>query len=237
MASDPTPQRPLRIGVFHEDVQMADLVGLDIIGNLSVKNMQTVCSLVPELTPMLPLATPMEFLYISSTLSPASMTPETSVNPTHTYATAPRDLDVILIGGPDPSKVHPDSLTFLREAVGSGEGKAKVVMTTCTGGMWLAASGVLEGRKATTNRMLLGKAKEMFPGVEWCDQRWVVEEGEGKGTEIWTAGGAGCGIDMMAEYVNKHFDQKLVGLGLGGLDFDPEGPHGQFYTQPLPTSL
>ena len=57
----------------------------------------------------------MEFLYISSTLEPAWTTPEMFVRPTHTYANAPRDLDIILLGGPDPAQVHEESLVFLQE--------------------------------------------------------------------------------------------------------------------------
>lgn len=41
-----------------------------------------------------PLATPMEFLYLASTLSPATMTPHMKILPTHTYENAPRDLDI-----------------------------------------------------------------------------------------------------------------------------------------------
>jgi transcriptional regulator GlxA family with amidase domain len=59
--------------------------------------------------------------------------------------------------------------------------------------LWLAKSGVLNGKKATTNRVMLDIAKKMFPKVEWLDQRWVVEEGKFEGAQLWTAGGAGCG--------------------------------------------
>ncbi|ORY14276.1 class I glutamine amidotransferase-like protein [Clohesyomyces aquaticus] len=225
-------QTPLRIGVLHENVQMTDLSGLDILGNISTQTLEMVLTMMPQFSPLLPLSVPMEFLYISSTLSPAAMTCGLMVMPTHTYATAPRDLDIILVGGPDPTKVHPESLVFLKEAVEAG---TKAVLATCTGGMWVAKSGILDGRKATTNRSFLAMAGQMFPKVEWLDQRWVVDEVEGKGTDFWTAGGAGCGVDMVIEYVRKRFDSKIVGLSLMGLDFDPEGPHGQAYTKPLPT--
>lgn len=65
--------------------------------------------------------------------------------------------------------------------------RTKNILTTCTGAMWLASSGVLDGKKATTNRMFLGMVAKMYPNVEWQDQRWVVD---GK---IWTSGGAFAG--------------------------------------------
>ena len=168
---------------------MTDLAGIDILGNLSTKLVTMIAGLIPEVAPLIPESVPIEFLYISSSLDPTWVSPEMFVRPTHTYANAPRDLDIIFLGGPDPTKVKEESLQYIREAAK----ETKVVMSTCTGGMWLARSGILDGKKATTNRMLYEASKAAFPTVEWQDQRWVVEKGHFEGAEIWTAGGAGCG--------------------------------------------
>lgn len=187
--SPPLPQTPLRVGVFFEDTQMTDLAGLDLLGNLTPKTIDMVSSLQPSLAGLKDLAIPIEFLYISSSLSPAYITPSMLVTPTHTYANAPRDLDILLIGGPDPMSVKDESLSFLREA----SMQTKVIITVCTGAMWLARAGVLDGKKATTNRIMLDVSRKMMPGVEWLDQRWVIDEGHFEGAQIWTSGGAGCG--------------------------------------------
>ena len=227
---------------------MTDLAGLDIIGNCSTKTLEMVRSLMPAaVESLMPFATPMEFLYISSSDDLAWTTPEMYVKPTHTYATAPRDLDIILIGGPNPLNVPEESLVFLKEAAK----QTKTILTTCTGAMWLAKAGVLDGKKATTNRMFVETAKQIFPKVEWLDQRWVTVEGHFESAQIWTAGGAGCGelpslpsilihyanpssgIDMTIEYALENFHKKLVGLTCLGLDFDIEG-RNQFYKGPVP---
>lgn len=182
-------KKALRVGVLYEDTQMTDLAGLDFLGNLTPKTLDMVAKIQPAFEPLRQLAVPMEFLYISSSLELAVTTPDMYVKPTHTYDNAPRDLDILLLGGPDPAAVAEESLTFLREA----SKQTKVILTTCTGAMWLARSGVLEGKKATTNRVLLDVAKKMFPGTEWLDQRWVVDDGKFEGAQLWTAGGAGCG--------------------------------------------
>ncbi|KAF2795277.1 hypothetical protein K505DRAFT_324179 [Melanomma pulvis-pyrius CBS 109.77] len=181
--------KPLRIGVLYEEVQMSDLVGLDIIGNLSEKIMTLVSSIMPEVAALRHLAIPMEFFYISSSLELAFVSPEMYVRPTHTYETAPRDLDILFLGGPNPMTVKDESLVFIQEAVQ----QTKIVLSTCTGGMWLAKAGVLDGKKATTNRMMLASAKTFFPKVDWLDQRWVIEDGHFEGAKLWIAGGAGCG--------------------------------------------
>ncbi|KAF2016135.1 class I glutamine amidotransferase-like protein [Aaosphaeria arxii CBS 175.79] len=224
-------KKTIRIGVLYEEVQMSDLVAADVLGCLSVKYAEVLESMMPSALGLLPLYTPMEFLYISSSLVDDSyVTPDMHVKATHTYANAPRDLDIILLGGPDPTKVKEESLQFLREA----SKQTKVILSTCSGGMWLAKSGILDGKKATTNRMGLPLAKQFFPNVDWQDQRWVIEKGHFDGAEIWTGGGAGCGIDMAVEYVKRNFDRKIVEFGCAGLDFSTKDK-SQFYDGPAPS--
>ncbi|KAG9192293.1 hypothetical protein G6011_11027 [Alternaria panax] len=186
----------------------------------------------PQFTSMASHTIPMDFLYMSSSMDPAHVTPDMYVRPTHTYTTAPRDLDILLIGGSNPATVKEESLVFLKEA----SKQTKVILTTCTGAMWLARSGVLEGKKATTNRVMLGVASKMFPGTEWVDRRWVADGRWFGGAEIWTADGAGCGrLSLLnrSTYTYQNFDKEIVEFGCVGLDFDLEG-RTEFYKGGLP---
>lgn len=83
-----------------------------------------------------------------------------------------------------------ENLVYLRDTVR----ETKYVLTTCSGSMWVAKSGALDGKNATTNRSTFGIARRKWPGVKWVEQRWVVDRGYVEGGEIWTAGGAGCGV-------------------------------------------
>jgi transcriptional regulator GlxA family with amidase domain len=190
-----------------EEVQLADITGIDILGNLSKDFVDAVCAVSPGHKVFAPLSIPFEFFYIATTLDAATVTPGLRYVPTVTYDTCPRDLDIVIIGGPFPGHRPPQADKFMREAWES----VRVWMTTCIGSLWLAHSGVLEGKKVTTNRMFLPAARQMYPGIEWVDQRWIVQEkeydgkrGGGKG-ELWTAGGAGCG-----EYSPFHGRQKYT---------------------------
>lgn len=185
----PPAHKPLRIGVLYEQTQLTDLAPLDILDLASTAKLDMMIPLDPSLAPLRPRTVPMEFLYISSSLAPAWTTPSMHIQPTHTYATAPPDLDVLVLGGPDPTRVCAASLAFLRAA----STQTKVILATCTGAVWLARAGVLDGKRATTNRVLLGLAGRVAPRVRWVEQRWVVDEGWFEGARIWTAGGAGCG--------------------------------------------
>ena len=186
---------PLRVGVIFEETQLSDLIGIDLIGNCGKPLISCMTEFgYPDLVSK---AYDIEFLYISSSLDAAITTPGVRVLPTHTYDNAPRNLDIILVGGPHPKHRPAASLKFFREAVK----ESKVILSVCTGSMWLAASGILDGKKATTNRFFIPAAKKLYPEVEWLDQRWVVDEstsaaGEGGGrggAHLWIAGAADCG--------------------------------------------
>lgn len=192
MANNPNPKK-LRIGVMLEGVQFSDVIGMDMFGNLSQQYMKQVKDIDSDIwTALARHAIDIEFFYIATTLEPTFITPGLKYLPTVTYDDCPRDLDILLIGGPLPSHRPPQADKFMEEAWT----KTRVVMTTCIGSPWLANAGVLDGRKCTTNRGFLERAREWYPKTEWLYQRWVVDEkpfdGEGKG-ELWTSGGAGAG--------------------------------------------
>ncbi|KIY67086.1 class I glutamine amidotransferase-like protein [Cylindrobasidium torrendii FP15055 ss-10] len=73
---------------------------------------------------------------------------------------------------------------------------AKYVMSVCEGSAVLAKSGVLDGRRATTNKWLYRIIEDLFPTVNWVAKaRWVVD---GK---FWTSSGVSAGSDMAMAFV------------------------------------
>jgi transcriptional regulator GlxA family with amidase domain len=102
--------------------------------------------------------------------------------------------DVLIIcGGPGwPAQADDERmLKFIRKFAGSG-----AVAAVCTGGMILAATGLLDGCKATTKQQVtagenppLRVMSQRYPGIEVVDAR-LVDEGR-----LITAGGVTLGID------------------------------------------
>lgn len=195
-----TLPKSLRIGVMAEAVQLADIMGMDILGSLgkpdgdfsAIFQDPTMAKVVSAMTPHLGEFRDIEWFFISSSLEPTNTTCGFKWLPNTTYDDCPRDLDIVLTGGPLPTHRPAAADRFIREAWP----RTRVWLTTCVGAMWIAASGVLDGKQATTNRVFLEMAKRDHPNVEWLDQRWVVQEkeyqGEGKG-EVWTGAGAATG--------------------------------------------
>ena len=73
--------------------------------------------------------------------------------------------------------------------------QASFVLTVCTGSLLLAKTGLLYGRRATTNKRLFDLTGH-FPGVEWVRKsRWVTD-----GT-ICTSSGVSAGMDMALAFI------------------------------------
>lgn len=55
---------------------------------------------------------------------------------------------------------------------------ASEVMTVCTGSVLLARTGLLDGRRAATNKNAMGMAVKRFPAVRWAERARWVEDGK-----------------------------------------------------------
>jgi transcriptional regulator GlxA family with amidase domain len=126
-----------------------------------------------------------------------------SVVPDYDFTTAP-PLDVLIVtGGPGwvTQARSAETLTFIRDRA------AKIpVVSVCTGGMILAASGVLNGKTATTKREVmppevspLERSRIEYPNVTARDASFVDE-----GT-VMTGGGVALCIDTMLHLLKKTF--------------------------------
>jgi transcriptional regulator GlxA family with amidase domain len=82
---------------------------------------------------------------------------------------------------------------------------ARYVMTVCTGTALLAATGLLDGRSATTNKARFDWVAEQNPRVNWQRRaRWVVD-----GT-IYTSSGVTAGMDMALGFIADTRTEELA---------------------------
>jgi transcriptional regulator GlxA family with amidase domain len=210
---------PLNFGVLMIPYQVIDVAGpLDILSSSSKELMTNMAAAgVPGTAERVETAVDITFHHISETLDPVTMTGNIRILPTTTCDTCP-SLDFLLVGGPDFTnyKLSERFAEFIREHVKAG----KQLFTTCTGGLAIATSGVLDGRTATTNHMVLELARKIAPQVKWIEKQWV-EDGK-----IWTAGGACAGMDMMAHWLIENYGMEVAKLTFHGLDFEPRDVEG-----------
>ncbi len=105
------------------------------------------------------------------------------------YQNCPQ-LDLILLPGgfgTIPELDNKAILSFLKTRVPS----AKVTMSVCTGSWLLAKAGLLDGRRATSNKIYFKIATQKSDQVEWIPKARWVEDGP-----IFTASGVSAGMDM-----------------------------------------
>ena len=113
-------------------------------------------------------------------------------------------LDLILLPGgigTIPELNNEAMLSFLRERSAS----AKYTMSVCTGSALLAKAGLLDGRKATSNKLYFSLATMQSDKVEWVEEaRWVVD-----GPMV-TASGVSAGTDMALGVIAELFGQQTA---------------------------
>jgi transcriptional regulator GlxA family with amidase domain len=111
-------------------------------------------------------------------------------------------LDLILVPGGIGTRAeidNPAMLDFLRQRVAAAE----VAMTVCTGTALFARAGVLDGRRATTNKMFFQWVAEQGPRVEWVKTARWVEDGK-----FATSSGVSAGMDMSLAVITRLFGEE-----------------------------
>lgn len=107
--------------------------------------------------------------------------------------------DVILVGSPGVGPIEQSAyderlLQWLRDAHARGTHIAAV----CAGVAYLAATGLLDGRRATTHWALAGRLQQRFPAVHWQTDKFVTEDGN-----LYCGGGVYAAIDLSLYLVEK----------------------------------
>lgn len=89
--------------------------------------------------------------------------------------------------------------------------------SVCTGAWILGATGLLQGKNATTNWY---RAKEMLTnyGANFQESRWV------KDGKYWTSAGVTAGIDMSLAIIQELMGDKYTQAVMLNLEYDPNPP-------------
>jgi len=109
--------------------------------------------------------------------------------------------DLLLVPGGFGTRRLVDDTAFI-SALRELAVKSEYVLSVCTGSALLAKAGLLDGLRATSNKMSLEWVISQGPGVNWVRRaRWV---SDGK---YYTSSGVSAGIDMALAFVNDTFGE------------------------------
>ncbi|KAK7921521.1 class I glutamine amidotransferase-like protein [Apiospora marii] len=150
----------------------------------------------------------------------------TSTLATHAFADAPA-LDVILVPGgtgtrtlvehrDDPARGSGVVEDFLRRRAD----QADYILGVCTGSALLARAGLLDGRRATTNKAawgwVTGAGSDSNPNITWVPSaRWTVD---GK---VWTSSGVAAGMDMAYAFARRAYGPGLADRAAEIMEYAP----------------
>lgn len=85
--------------------------------------------------------------------------------------------------------------------------QSRYVLTVCTGSSLLAATGILNGVKATSNKMALEIVQSLNNQVLWQTQaRWVTDR------KFYTSSGVSAGMDMTLAFIQDTQGENMAQL-------------------------
>ncbi|MEM9291560.1 MAG: DJ-1/PfpI family protein [Acidobacteriota bacterium] len=142
-----------------------------------------------------------EILMIAETAGPVTSAQGIATVATHSFESAP-ELDLLLVPGgigTFAAEKQPAMLDFLRQR----HEEAELTTSVCTGSLLLAATGILDGRRATSNKLVFEETQRTSDRVHWVrEARWV-DDGD-----ITTSSGVSAGIDMALAVVARLYGEE-----------------------------
>ena len=131
----------------------------------------------------------------------------------HSYQDAPPAAIVLVPGGMGTRSLVNDR-DFLGWLARWASG-AEFISSVCTGSALLAAAGLLDGYRATSNKRAFAWACEQGPGVAWVPQaRWVEDRNR------WTSSGVAAGMDMALAIVARLHGDRLAESVANGVELE-----------------
>lgn len=124
------------------------------------------------------------------------------------------DYDLLFIPGGDTALLaakDEELMQWIREA----SANAERVMAVCTGTVMLGMTGVLDGRRATTNKMDFTNTAPLAPHVCWVKEaRWV------RDGKFYTSSGVSAGMDMALAVMADLFGMDMADAIAKGCEYE-----------------
>ncbi len=150
---------------------------------------------------------------VAETLEPVPSVHGLRLNVDRTIAES-SDYDLILIPGGDAAPVAHRNAA-INSWIVKASVRAEYVMAVCTGTVLLATTGLLDGRRATTNKRDYTATVPFGPNVQWVPQARWVEDGK-----FFTSSGVSAGIDMSLAVMGRLFGDEAANEIAEGIEYD-----------------
>jgi len=172
--------------VFYPDFELLDSYGpLEMFGSLGPDDLRIV-TVAEKKGP------------VASAQGPATLA-------TYDFGDCPK-LDLLLLPGGIGTLQQLGSAVLV-EFLRARSRTAELTMSVCSGSALLARAGVLDGRRATSNKVFFSLATSQSDKVEWVERARWVEDGP-----FWTSSGVSAGTDMALAVIAKLYGRERAEL-------------------------
>jgi transcriptional regulator GlxA family with amidase domain len=127
--------------------------------------------------------------FVSETLGAIPSNQRLAVHSTRTMETV-QDDDIVFVPGGSGTR-QADKNPALLQWIADSSARAEFTLSVCTGSLLLAKAGVLDGKRATTNKAAFKWVADQRPQVDWVRKARWVEDGA-----FFTSSGVSAGMDM-----------------------------------------
>jgi len=176
----------------------------------------TLLDLVGPLQVLKGLPAPFRTIVVGERVEPMTTDTGLALTPEKRLEDVPHPYAVIVPGG--PGSVASMANQAIQAYLLAVAPTAEVVGSVCTGALVLAATGLLEGRRATTHWAYAAELEKL--GARYVRERWV-EDGK-----FITGGGVSAGIDMAIALAGRVTDRATAERIQLGIEYDPHPPFG-----------
>lgn len=135
---------------------------------------------------------------------------------------------VVIPGWCDPDTEPPPALL---RALRRAHDRGARLLSICSGAFVLAATGLLDGRRATTHWLYADRLRERYPRIQVDPDVIYVDEGE-----LLTSAGSSAGIDLCLHLVRRDYGATVANQIARRLVVPAhrEGGQAQFVEKPMP---
>jgi len=131
-------------------------------------------------------------------LDPITASGGMEIVPNHTFQNAPQPKVIVIPAQDDSTEAM---LNWIRKATQNSD----VTMSVCTGAYVLAATGLLNGKAATTHHSAYSDLEMKFPDIQVKRGARFIEQGN-----LATAGGLTSGMDLALRVVGRYFGEEAI---------------------------
>lgn len=92
----------------------------------------------------------------------------------------------------------------------------------CTGSGLAARAGVLDGKRATTNKRAWSETTALGPRINWVAKaRWV------RDGKVWTSSGVSAGIDVVFAWIEEVYGEEVADKIAVGIEYERQRDSSQ----------